>query len=110
VAALRADPKSILYLYRRLIALRRSQPALVSGAYVPAACRGEVLGYWRVCETQTLGILLNFCDAEQPVSLPRRGRVLISTYLDRDDDVSGPLTLRPHEGVLFEQEAGAPAG
>ena len=39
VAALTADPRSILSLYRRLIALRREHAALRVGRFMPLACR-----------------------------------------------------------------------
>ena len=43
VAVERDDPRSMLTLYRRLIELRRAEPALSVGAYTPLAAHGDVL-------------------------------------------------------------------
>jgi alpha-glucosidase len=45
VESQRADPASILNLYRRLIALRRSSRVLTAGAYRPLAAQGDLLLY-----------------------------------------------------------------
>ena len=47
VALLDADPRSILSLYRALIALRRKLPALALGDYVPIGVEGDLLIYLR---------------------------------------------------------------
>ncbi|MBX6340831.1 MAG: alpha-amylase, partial [Thermomicrobiaceae bacterium] len=41
----REDPRSMLSLYRRLIALRRAEPALHVGSYAPVPAEGSVLAY-----------------------------------------------------------------
>ena len=43
----RGDPSSMLSLYRALIELRRSEPALAVGDYAPLAAEGPVLAYRR---------------------------------------------------------------
>jgi alpha-glucosidase len=45
VESQRADPASILNLYRRLIALRRSSRVLTAGTYRPLAAQGDLLLY-----------------------------------------------------------------
>ena len=47
VAAQAADPRSMLSLYRALIALRRAEAALSVGDYVPVPVRDDVLAYER---------------------------------------------------------------
>ena len=47
VAAQREDERSMLALYRSLIALRRREPALALGRYRPAPAEGDVLAYLR---------------------------------------------------------------
>src|SRR5437764_4912538 len=47
VARERADPGSLLTLYRRLIALRRAEPALAVGAYIPQPAGGDLIAYLR---------------------------------------------------------------
>ena len=47
ILAQRDDPASMLTLYHRLIALRRTTPALAVGAYTAVEAHGEVLAYMR---------------------------------------------------------------
>ena len=47
VVNLDADERSILSLYRALIALRKKSPQLVTGAYEPVAAQGDILLYRR---------------------------------------------------------------
>ena len=46
----RDDPESMLSFYRRLIELRRSEPALAVGAYAPVGVSGEILAFTREAE------------------------------------------------------------
>jgi alpha-glucosidase len=103
VQALRADARSILHLYRALIALRGSQPALRAGTYEPIACRNDLIGYRRRADGQVLSILLNISAEERRVCLPQPGKIMLSTHLDRrDESAASVLTLRPDEGAIVE--------
>jgi len=103
VAALREDQRSILTLYRRLIALRRAEPALSVGEYAPLESRGKVLAYQRLSGDRRLAILLNLSgDPQVHAAGPLAGRILLSTHLDRESEPAGtPLHLRPHEGLIL---------
>jgi alpha-glucosidase len=59
--AVRADPDSLFHFYRRLIELRKSMPALLSGeiSFLSPGERG-VLAYRRSTAEQTCMVLLNF--------------------------------------------------
>lgn len=59
VAKLQADKRSLLWLYRRLIQLRRIERALLEGQYVPLRSRNDVLLYKRRCGNQALLVALN---------------------------------------------------
>ena len=67
VVNLEADARSILNLYKALIALRKKLPQLASGAYVPIAAQGDLLLYRRQSEGEALVIALNLGD--EPVSI-----------------------------------------
>jgi alpha-glucosidase len=102
-----ADPRSILTLYRRLIALRREQVALHAGAYAGAQAEGDVLAFERRHGPDArLLVALNLGHASQSARLPAdaaEGRLLLSTWLDREGEaVRGALTLRPAEGVILD--------
>jgi hypothetical protein len=56
-------------------------------------------------------ILLNFSAEAHQVTLPKgmRGKILLSTYLDRPGErirkeTFNGLTLRAHEGLILERE------
>jgi alpha-glucosidase len=99
VAAQTADPQSMLNLYRRLIALRKTSPALLHGATAKVHADGAVLSYERRSPEQHLAIHLNLGEAAQAVSL-ERGRILFSSH-SHHDAVAGRLSLAPAEGVVL---------
>ncbi|MEO8250462.1 MAG: alpha-amylase family glycosyl hydrolase [Burkholderiales bacterium] len=91
VAALMQDESSILALYRRLLALRRAEPALHRGAWEPIDAGGQLLAYARVDGARRLVVLLNFGKTAvevgrliAPDRLPADPVVLLSTRLDAD--------------------------
>ena len=98
------DAGSMLALYRRLVALRRAQPALNQGNYEALGSEGDVLAYARNGEGQRLVVLLNFgasAATPSPALVPRQSIVLASTALARAEAIEGPLVLAPHEGVVI---------
>jgi alpha-glucosidase len=110
VAALADDPASILSLYRQLIALRRGSAALASGAIEAVAADGDVLTYGRRTGDEPLSIFLNLGDEPRQVPVPR-GRVLLSTHLDRGGEtVAGIVRLRPAEGIVVRASAAGGEG
>jgi alpha-glucosidase len=98
------DVGSMLALYRRLIALRRAQPALSKGAYEALESEGEVLAFARNSEGQRLVVLLNFgatAVTPSPALVPSQSIVLASTDPARAEIIEGPLVLAPCEGVVI---------
>ena len=110
VAALRADPGSILHLYRALLALRRDKPALQTETYRPLRAEGDLLMFMRPHEQESLAVVLNLGSAQQEALLPGRGRIILSTKLDRAEAAEGRLVLRPDEGVVVALSGKSPAG
>jgi len=105
VAVQSADPASLLSLYRRLIALRRSSPALRQGAYRPVAATGDVLGYLREADGQRLLVALNLGAGEGALDMPvgMAGQVVLGTAGEREGEAAcSSLRLRPNEGVIVE--------
>ena len=101
VAAEKRDPSSMLELHRRLLALRRAEPALAVGDWAPIAAERDLLAYERhEAAGRRLAVFLNLGSSELVVSAPA-GRIALSTCLDRDSEqVEGRLRLRPNEGVI----------
>ena len=106
VAAERTDKRSMLALYRRLLALRRAEPALAVGSYEPVEASGDLLVYLRERDGRRFLIVLNL--GHDPVTFASegpeiRGRLVLSTHLDRDGEkVDDTLELRGEEGMILE--------
>jgi glycosidase len=108
-ASQRADPTSILHLYRRLIALRRQHPALTLGAFAPLEAPEGVLAYRRAFDDDVCTVMINFTDAEIEVGDPssfgslsrsQGGIVAVSS----DGSVDGARfdgRLRPDQAVVL---------
>ena len=113
VATLREDPRSILTLHRRLLALRRARPALATGGIEGVAAEGDVLSYTRTGEGGPCTVALNLGPRPARVTdlgVPG-GRVLLTTHLDREGEATdGPVAVRPDEGVIVGAPALAGAG
>ncbi|MCM8748260.1 alpha-amylase family glycosyl hydrolase [Thermomicrobiaceae bacterium CFH 74404] len=105
VEAQRDDPRSILTLHRRLLALRRAEPALSIGSYRSLPAEGELIAYLREDGERRFLIVLNFGHWVRRYAcgqIDLRGSVVLSTYLDREGEmVDRDLLLRPDEGVII---------
>lgn len=105
VAHAAGDPRSLLALYRALLALRRRRPALQRGAWALAHVEGNVLCYSRAATGEHLLVALNMGAAPQTLSLPTKTRTLLSTTLDPARaglSIEGHFVLAGHEGVILE--------
>ncbi|MHA6721925.1 alpha-amylase family glycosyl hydrolase [Sphingomonas sp. RS2018] len=95
VAAQADDPASMLTLYRRLLALRRAEPALSVGAMTLLDAPEGVLAYTRAHDGRSLRIMLNLTGRD--VEVDWSGAVLLSTLAD----APMPGTLRANEGLIL---------
>jgi len=102
VAALSADPSSILSLYRALLALRRESPALRQGKILVLGAADNVLTYTRQEGSEQVLVCLNFADA--PRALDAEGVVLLSTSCARESEAARPIRLAAHEGLIVRLE------
>ena len=100
----------MLTLYRRLLALRRAEPALTHGSYHPVAARqdqSDVLAYRRRDGGREFLVVLNLASQAKEIQAAgeadplRHGHLVLSTHLDREGElVGGSLNLRADEGVI----------
>jgi alpha-glucosidase len=106
IAEQSGDPGSIYRLYRRLLALRREQPALWQGSYRPISASGDLLLYMREFEGDRIFVVLNFGSEPTAVALPTgspSGKLLVSTFGDRDRElVREIIDIRGNEGLVVE--------
>jgi alpha-glucosidase len=99
-----ADQHSILNLYCRLIALRRAEPALATRGYTTVQVCGDSITYIRNDGGRRILMALNLSARPQSCHVPAEGaaRVLLSTRLDRAEDVVGDtVALRSNEGLII---------
>jgi alpha-glucosidase len=101
----RSDPKSMLSLYRHLLALRRQHDTLHAGAIAEVAAEGDVLRYKRVAlpdgESTDFQVLLNLGSEVATVQCAA-GTVVVTTMLDgAGARVEGDVTIEGGEGVVI---------
>lgn len=102
VAAQVKEDKSILSLYRKLIAYRKAHASLHSGTYQSIDAPAGVYAYKREADGETHLIALNFTgDAK---SLNVKGEIILSTGLDRSGAIE-TLNLVGDEGVIVKINA-----
>ena len=111
VAAQEEDPASMLHLYRRLLAVRRSTPALALGALRLHPAPPDVLAYEREYEGQRVFVALNLGSAPRDLMLPpgtAAGEILVATGARRifDGRIAGDEGLMV---ALVSAEADAPS-
>jgi alpha-glucosidase len=106
VAVEREDAHSMLTLTRSLLTLRRTKPALTRGSYQALEDSSkQCFVYLRAYGKQRLVVALNLSSEAQTVRLSEfgEGRILLSTSLDREEQVNlAALALRSHEGCIIE--------
>jgi alpha-glucosidase len=103
----RADERSMLHFYRRLIALRHSNEALNIGAYRSVPPQGDVIAFTRSEEKRRLLVALNLSERAQSFELPHkaRGRVIFSTSLEREGErADARVELRGDEALILQLE------
>jgi alpha-glucosidase len=103
VERLKNDSRSLLSLYRQLIALRRRESVLVAGEYRPIRTVNDILTYKRIGADAEILIALNTAGEPRQLQWQGRGTLLLSSYLDCDEGpVEGPKLLRQNEGVIIK--------
>lgn len=104
VAGQAEDPDSILTLTRRLLRLRREHPVLQAGDYERFGPTPEgTFAFRRISADGQVTVVLNLTDAARSVPGAGRGRVLIGTHGDRDNEaVDDGVELRPNEALVVE--------
>jgi alpha-glucosidase len=96
-AMLERDPASILHLYRRLLAMRRTSPALHRGTLHLLDAPADVVAYERVDQDARFTILVNCSAIEHATGIA--GRIVLAS----DAAAPHPWTgvLAPHQAVVL---------
>jgi alpha-glucosidase len=106
VSLAQRQPNSFLTLYRRLIELRRAEPALSVGDFGPLPGDDDLMAYIRKTDERRLLVVLNLSPKTKSFSISNlqcRGFLLLSTYLDRGrEGLQDEIALRADEGAIIE--------
>ncbi|HSK65713.1 MAG TPA: alpha-glucosidase C-terminal domain-containing protein [Anaerolineales bacterium] len=105
------NPNSLLNYYRRILQVRRQNPALIAGEYQPVhESATEYFAFLRKSEEQTVLVVLNFSDRAQDLDFSRvkdvdgqNLRILFSSA-ERQLTTKPPrgLTVSPFEVLIAE--------
>ena len=106
VQELQDRPESLLILYRRLIQLRHSEPALYEGDFVPVYADHQLISYVRqAAEGDRFLVLLNLSHRPcyfRPATETFTGTVEIGTVNElQGRSVSGHIALEADEGMII---------
>jgi alpha-glucosidase len=104
VATLEQDDRSLLNLYRELIALRRTNPIMVTGSLQAVSAENSVLRYERVGSEGRMLVLLNLSN--DPVQTwTESGTIVLSTCQRRGGEkVHHVLALHASQGLIIAPE------
>lgn len=104
----REEPGSLLNFYRQLIALRRENPALQRGMFLPINFDPQrVMAFLRQTEGQTVLVALNFSRRKTRLVLGRTlkqnsWRLLLSSHRSELPEIrDGLLPLLPNEALII---------
>jgi alpha-glucosidase len=105
VADQRRNAASLLSWYRRLVHLRRREPALHRGTYLRLAqTTADVFGYLREHDGEQVAVLLNFSRRRRPAAVPDGAwEIVVSTSSRVGTASGGKLDLLGYEVVIAKR-------
>jgi alpha-glucosidase len=104
VEALTEDRRSILWLYRHLLALRRQESALNMGRFTSLGTQQDVFSFLRQDGETTFLVMLNFDSGSRTATAPMEDelQVVLSSSLEREGQrYQGTIPLGPFEALLL---------
>ncbi|MDF2989176.1 MAG: glycosidase [Eubacterium sp.] len=101
------DENSILNFYRKLIKLRKENPVLIYGEYIPLLENSTgTISYIRKLEDDCVMIIMNFSNESSQFdinSIPehQEEELLLSNYASCDFNISEAFVLMPYEARVY---------
>jgi len=105
------DPNSIFHYFRRVIALRHTDPVVAYGDFTMLIPDDElVYAYTRALDGVSLLVVANFSDTTVPADVPERGAWAASELVlaNYPVDAGADLELRPWECRVYRRMGAAP--
>ena len=99
----KSDPESLLNFFKRLVAVRKAQPALQRGDFTPLDNNPrDILAFERTLDEDRIVVLLNFKSSERYFELPSGDWL---DLIDGETLRSGKTTLRPYHVMILKKTA-----
>jgi alpha-glucosidase len=101
----RADPHSLLSLYRRLIAFRQQEPSLMTGSYAAVHADEHILAFIReAVGSHRFLVILNLTNEAclfQPGNILLKGTIVLASSLKLENtSVNETILIEGNEGVI----------
>ena len=96
------DPRSILRLYRDLLALRRTEPALTMGDFALVRASEGLLAFERRLEDERLVVVLDLTGNGGSLEIPPARRLLSTDGDHGEAQLGGHVRLAPNQGVVLK--------
>ena len=101
----KTDPYSILSFYKKLLQIRRQEPALHIGNYIPVYADKQMIAYMRKFENDRFLIVLNLSHRPCYFKSEYTGKIILSTEPERDcNKIESTITLSGDEGILVRMD------
>lgn len=97
------DENSMYNYYKKLIAVRKENKALVNGDYEGVDLKNDnIMAYSRKCDEQKLLVIHNMSDEEQVIDLSEYGIKGVIYRVEEDIRGIDDLKLKGHASVIVE--------
>lgn len=94
------DEKSLFSLHKKLIEVRRLEPALATGRFNPVERSSPLVAYERIGERRLL-IVLNLSNEPQSFPISGSASILLSSQFERvGTQMQGSIPLKSEEGLI----------
>ncbi len=101
------DENSILNFYRKLIKLRKENPVLIYGQYIPLLeDSNRIISYIRQLESDCVLIIINFSKESSQFDIKavpkyQEAQLLLANYDSFDVNMAGDFVLMPYEARVY---------
>jgi Glycosidases len=105
-----SNEDSILNYYRRMIKVRKENPCLIYGNFVPLFEKHKnVFTYLRELENERCLVILNLTSKPSTIQLPKdlknsNKKLLIKNLKEGPYESNGRIKLRPYEALVYKFE------
>jgi len=98
-----SGPDSLLNFFKKIITIRRSEPAIQKGDFTPLVeDPSRILAYQRTYADDSIVVILNFSSRELSFTLPEGN--WFSLIADDETTISGSLSFTPYQVEIFKHK------